>query len=324
LLRRRRILGPVCLFGLACGLALLASRPEAVLAQTKPENDLDAFMAKVLQRRADTWRQLGDYILDETEQFAIHGPGDVRLFGQQRQYSWYVREGYLIRSPVKFNGVTLSDADRRKYETDWFSQEQHRALKQLDLRSEPRFISESYFLKFKFEPGNYYLVAHEQLENREVLRIEYYPRTQLWAGIDDDEEDKGKKESKDPKRAKDARDAKEVEREKTMEQDLERKFNKVALVTLWIEPQEQQIVKYTFDNVDFGFLPGRWIARADQLSASMSTSQPFPGVWLPRDMTVEGGFTLAAGSYRVRYNREFHDYKQSDVRAKIRGYEREP
>ena len=39
----------------------------------------------------------------------------------------------------------------------------------------PRFVSEAYFMDFKFEPGNYYLAGREQLEGQQVLRIEYYP-----------------------------------------------------------------------------------------------------------------------------------------------------
>ena len=31
------------------------------------------------------------------------------------------------------------------------------------------------FLQFKFEPGHYGLVAREKLDNRDVLKIEYYP-----------------------------------------------------------------------------------------------------------------------------------------------------
>ena len=33
-------------------------------------------------------------------------------------------------------------------------------------------------------------------------------------------------------------------------------MNKTALVTLWVDPVEHQIVKYTFDNVWMDFLPG--------------------------------------------------------------------
>ena len=62
-------------------------------------------------------------------------------------------------------------------------------------------------------------------------------------------------------------------------------MNKVSLVTIWVEPKSYQIVKYTFDNVNFDFLPGAWLLHVDDLKASMTMSQPFPDVWLPRDVT---------------------------------------
>ncbi len=50
----------------------------------------------------------------------------------------------------------------------------------------PRFVSEAYFMEFKFEPGNYYLAGRERLEGQEVLRIEYYPKRMF--SDDDDRE----------------------------------------------------------------------------------------------------------------------------------------
>ena len=43
-------------------------------------------------------------------------------------------------------------------------------------------------------------------------------------------------------------------------------MNKVALITLWVEPSTHQIVKYTFDNVDFEFPAGR-LAGHDRLAS---------------------------------------------------------
>ena len=61
-------------------------------------------------------------------------------------------------------------------------------------------------------------------------------------------------------------------------------MNKVSLVTLWVEPKSKQIVKYIFDNVHFDFLPAAWLVRMEELQASMTMSQPFKDVWLPRDV----------------------------------------
>src|SRR4029077_19532396 len=84
-------------------------------------------------------------------------------------------------------------------------------------------------------------------------RIEYYP-TQLYA------EDQQRREahSHDPQDPWDA--------------EMQRLLNKVALVTLWVEPKSHQIVRYTFDNIGFDFLPAQWLVRVTSLKASMTMS----------------------------------------------------
>ena len=52
------------------------------------------------------------------------------------------------------------------------------------------------------------------------------------------------------------RDRKTSHEDKARDAEFQRMMNKVALVTLWVEPKAHQIVKYTFDNVGFDFLPG--------------------------------------------------------------------
>jgi hypothetical protein len=318
----------------------------------RAQTDLDTLMARVLDRREQTWKTLHDYVLDETERLEVVGPGDIRLHGQQREFTWYVRDGILVRSPVRFNGVTIPDAERRSYEERWLKEEKDREAKRrektakadagaktgdaravvsgnennppmqpgsgakdatpslnafLDERGEPRFVSEAYFLKFTFEPGNYYLVGRERIDGREVLRIEYYP-TRLF----DEEHDATRDERPAAERRAKPRDKKAAA-------DIERKLNKVALITLWVDPTAQQIVRYTFDNVDFGFLPGRWLVRLDTITASMTVGEVFPGVWLPRDVNIKAGLTLASGSYRFEYGRQFADYKKAETSARIRG-----
>jgi outer membrane protein assembly factor BamA len=95
-------------------------------------------------------------------------------------------------------------------------------------------------------------------------------------------------------------------------------MNKTALVTLWIDPAEHQIVKYTFDNVWLDFLPGAWLVRVDDIRASMTMGQPFPGVWLPRGMNIHAGVTLANGSFEAGYARAFDQYREAQVKTTIR------
>ena len=66
-------------------------------------------MAKVLERRNENWRTLHDYILSERETFQILGPGGIPLAGLRREFHWFIRDGYLVRSPVKANGASLGE-----------------------------------------------------------------------------------------------------------------------------------------------------------------------------------------------------------------------
>jgi hypothetical protein len=298
-------------------------------------NDLDTFMQRVLLRRDENWRRLHDYILAETEAFTIEGPGKLPLNSFRREYEWYVRDGYLIRSPVRFDGVATPEKDRRSYEEEWLKREQSREKRararaeanskanaalppqvstevpSLDAlagqRNEPRFVSEAYFLRFKFEPGNYYLAGRERFDGRDVLRIEYYP-----TGLFGDQTHLHRQTKPEPgKPAKPRADRVE-------EQEIEQKLNKVALITLWVDPSEYQIVKYTFNITEFDFLPGRWLVRVGDVVASMTMARVLDGVWLPSRISMNVELSVAVGSYAGRYERTFTNYKKAEVGARIR------
>ena len=53
-------------------------------------------------------------------------------------------------------------------------------------------------------------------------------------------------------------------------------MNKVSRVTMWVEPDQKQIVKYTFENVSLDFLPASWLVRVTELRANMLMSEAFP------------------------------------------------
>jgi hypothetical protein len=305
------------------------SAPSAAQAkQAPPRTDLDAFMEKVLARREVNRKMLNQYVLDETETFEVLGPGRWPLHRTKRDFTWYERDGMHVRSPVRFNGVTVGEPERREYERDWARRERDRqerkAKNEKETReitigsegvqvsgttvpTEPRFVSEAYFMDFKFEPGNYYLAGREKLEGQDVLRIEYYP-TNLFNDSDDE---------KTPREIK-KKPSRDERKEQQIEQDINRKMNKTALVTLWVDPAEHQIVKYTFDNVWMDFLPAAWLVRVDDLRASMTMGQPFPGVWLPRAMNIHAGLTLAMGSFEAGYDRSFTNYREGEVKTTIK------
>ena len=312
------------------------------LAAQKP-TDLDVFMERALQRRDIDKKTLSDYVLDEVEEFEVLGPGRMPFARMRREYTWYVQDGYHVRSPLRFDGVPIPESDRRAYEARWLDAEKRRrtyrterdekraaegkgpALSAPSL-NEPRFVSESYFMDFKFEPGNYYLAGKETVDHQAVLKIDYLP-TKLFDEDDTDEDEaisraeKDKKPEKgkdEPKKPPTKKEQERQQKAKQVEEEISRKMDKTSQVTLWVDPVSHQIVKYTFDNVWLDFLPAGWIVRVDDLRASMQMGQPFPGVWLPRDVSIHAGVTLALGSMEHQYKRAFSNYRKADVASKVR------
>ena len=162
---------------------------------------------------------------------------------------------------------------------------------------EPRFVADAYFLDFEFEPGNYYLVGRETLDGHDVLRIEYYPE-QMFTERQDDA-------GGDPDRRGDRRDEAAA-------------MDKTSLVTLWVDPEQHQIVRYTFDNLGFDFLPRRWLFRLDDLTASMTMRQPFPGVWLPARIDMRATLSLAIGTYEASGTRTYTAYREAETGGRLR------
>ena len=344
---------------LAQEVAPQASAPQASAPKTPgakppaPTTDLDRFMNAALLRRDIDKKVLSDYVLDEVELFEVLGPGRVPIARMRYEYTWYVRDGFHVRSPVKVNGVPMSESERRAYEDRWVKSEEGRRKFRTEREvkreqagkppmlsapsiHEPRFISESYFMDFKFEPGNYFLAGKETLDGQEVLKIDYLP-TALFNDDDEKSEDaevrkqeaeaRPKDPKDDPKDARkdekpkekkvDKRSEKEQDKEKKLEQDIERKMNKSSQVTLWVDPKSHQIVKYTFDNVWMDFLPGGWLVKVDDIRAQMQMGQPFPGIWLPRNLSIHAGISIALGPMEFQYKREFANYRKADVSSKI-------
>ena len=94
-------------------------------------------------------------------------------------------------------------------------------------------------------------------------------------------------------------------------------MNKSSQVTLWVDPQTHQIGKYTFDNVWLDFLPAKYMVKVDDMRASMEMGQPFEGVWLPRNINIHAGITMAFGSVEAAYRRDFSNYRRADVTSKV-------
>lgn len=305
-------------------------------ATPSAQTDLDAFMRQVVEARDTNWKKLQQYILDEREQVEMRGPAGTPLWGERRDYSWYVRDGFFIRSPLRVNGAAVGESDRVKYEQEFLERERRREARAqagsgADAASDrapaavadaaprdvdglirqsrqPQFISSAYFLRFRFDEGRYALVGREPFDGRDVLRIEYYPN-QLFTPSTRDER-RAERGSRPEPRDRDAA-------ETSQDAELMRLMNRSSKVTLWVVPESHQIVKYTFDDLGWNFFPGQWLAQMDGVTASMTMGEMFPGVWLPRGLEMRVGLLMALGNVQMRYTLQYDNYRQADVQSKI-------
>src|SRR5258705_3550073 len=99
-------------------LALCLILAGAAAGVVSAQSDLDSFMRQVLARRDDNWKKLQQYVLDERETIDVRGPSRLPLWGERRDYTWYIRDGLFVRSPLKVNGVDIGDTERRKFEAE--------------------------------------------------------------------------------------------------------------------------------------------------------------------------------------------------------------
>lgn len=335
LLRTRRPFRPwhagLVLTAIMTAVAILPWAVAAPLAQS----DLDDFMKQVVSKRDANWRRLQQYVLDEREQVELRGPSGALMWGERRDYTWFIREGFFVRSPLRINGTSVGEADRLKYEADYLKRMQERDARATTPGSDaagaqaapadpaaprdmdgliqqvrqPQFISSAYFLRFTFDQGRYALVGREQLDGREVLRIEYYPE-KLFT-------EESRRERREELGDGDRPRRERSERNRELSNELQRLMNRSTKVTLWIEPASQQIVKYVFDDLGWNFFPGQWLAQMDGVAASMVMGQPFADVWLPKAIEFRAGLALAVGRVEMRYTVDYENYRQADVQTRI-------
>ena len=258
------------------------------------QSDLDALMLRVLERRDENWKKLQQYTLDERERLQITALAVIRLFGFEREYIWFPREGFFVRSPLKADGVAISEEKRRDAEDRWLRRSQNREERRarqageqtgqdgrvgdiIRQSFEPAFIESANFLKFKFDQGQYALVGRERMVERDVLRVEYYPKLLF----------------------------------------NDTPMSKVSLVTLWVDPAEHQILRYEFRNIDMDFLPAQWLVHVDGVRAAMQMSEPFPNVWLPASIDARFRMRLATGPLEGRYDVAYTNYRLPEASGRI-------
>lgn len=320
------------------------SGPDKVRTTAAP-SELDTLMAEVLGHRDENWKKLQQYTLAEKETLQITALAVFRLFGYEREYLWFPQEGFFVRSPVKADGVAIDEDKRRKEEDQWLKRAQNREKNRKERESrrvkagaaaegdvpvqlatvpgdlaltgavddiisqtfEPDFIRSANFMQFKFDAGSYALAGREKMLDRDVLKIEYYPKKLF-------RDDNPNKPSCEERRT----GARPCNKEEEFEHDIDQKMNKVSLVTLWVDPAEKQILRYEFRFQDLDFLPGRTLVRFESARAAMEMSEPFANVWLPASVGMRFRIGSAAGPLEARYDVKYRDYRLPEVTGRVK------
>ena len=329
------------LLALLCLGFLAATVPADLAAQS----DLDAFMAKVLTRRDDNWKKLQQYVLEEKEAFDLTGPGRFPLWGMRRDYTWFIRDGLFVRSPVSADGVKLSEDDRRKAEDQWIRRQKNREEREKrnaerdakglpperedrsvvitptgvktttsddePVKTGPQITNTEDMLKQVREP--------QFVSSAYFLKFKFENGRYALAGRDKVGDVQALKIEYYPESGlfKDGR-SKPDKKVKDAEDKIEEKMNKASMVTLWIDPASHQILQYTFENMDWDFFPGRALVRVGDMRASMQMGQAFPNIWLPKSIEMQFEMMLAVGAVDAVYRVDYLNYKEAAVTYKIK------
>jgi hypothetical protein len=323
-----------------CLAVLAAILPARVIAQS----DLDAFMERVLARRDDNWKKLQQYVLEEKESFDLTGPGGFPLYGLRKEYTWFIKQGVFVRSPVKANGVTIAEADRRKAEAQWLrretsKEERRKRRAEREAKGLPpekdggtavvitpttiKVIDGEQAPSATEAPSNVEDVLRQGIEPQFVssayfLKFRFESGHYALAGREKIDGRDALKIEYYPRTGL-FNDGKSKPNKKVRDRDdeIEEKMNKVSMVTLWVDPATHQILQYIFDDLDMDFFPGRSLVRIDDLQATMKMAQPFPNVWLPASIEMHFGMMLAVGAVDATYQVEYLNYRLADVTSRI-------
>ena len=315
----------------------------AVPASIDAQSDLDAFMEKVLARRDDNWKKLQQYVLEEKEGFDLTGPGRFPLWGMRREYTWFIRDGIFVRSPVSADGVKLSEEDRRKAEEQWLRRQRNREerekrnaereAKGLPPEGEDRSItitptgvqSSTSDDKDSGVPITNTEDMLKQVREPQFVSSAYFLKFRFekghyaLAGREKIGDVQALKIEYYPKEGlfKDDR-PKPNKKEKAADDLMQERMNKASMVTLWVDPKTYQILQYTFKDLDWDFFPGRSLVRIGDTQATMQMGQAFPNVWLPSSIEMQFEMMLAIGAVDATYRVDYQNYKEAAVTYKIK------
>ena len=272
-------------------------------AAQEPTGDLDSLMALVLANHSVDWDQLYDYVFDEVEALRFEGTGIAAISSYEHEYTWYVRDGYLVRSPVRVNGVEIAEATRIEEEDDW--------LRRIRSGEPTERIERDSFFDFGFEPGSYYFAGRRLVDGRELVEIEYYPTRSYSIDAARDESEGPPAWKRDllfgaPLLGNQAGRAK-----------AERVIGRAAVITLLVDPKEQRILHATIESAGVEGLPS-WLVKVEGVRASMQMHRPLEEVWLPQQVSVAGTLVTARQSIDVVYSRVFRNYRRVEVGGEVK------
>ena len=301
-------------------------------------------MEKVLARRDDNWKKLQQYVLEEQERFDLTGPGGFPLWGMRREYTWFIRQGIFVRSPVSADGVKLSEEDRRKAEEQWLRRQKNREENERR-RAERRARGEEVEPKstsVAIGPSGVTVSSSDDqppsgvpitntddmlkqvrepqfVSSAYFLKFKFEQGRYALAGREKIGDITALKIEYYPNAGlfKDGR-SKPDKRVKDEDDKIEEKMNKSSMVTLWIDPATHQILQYVFDDIDWDFLPGRRLVRIGDVQATMQMGQAFPNVWLPKSIEMRFEMMLAVGAVDAAYRVDYENYKEAAVTYKIK------
>jgi len=327
------LLALLCLGFLATGLP----------AKAGAQSDLDAFMERVLARRDDNWKKLQQYVLEEKEAFDLTGPGRLPLWGMRRDYTWFIRDGIFVRSPISADGVKLSESDRRKAEEQWLRRQKNREAREKrnaerrakglpeergstsvaigptgvdvstsdDVDQSATITNTEDMLKQVREP--------QFVSSAYFLKFRFETGHYALAGREKIGGIDVLKIEYYPKEGlfKDDR-PKTNKKEKAADDLMQERMNKASMVTLWVEPKSYQILQYVFKDLDWDFFPGRSLVRVGDTQATMQMGQAFPNVWLPNSIEMQFELMLAIGAVDASYRVDYLNYKEAAVTYKIK------
>ena len=336
----------LCLAFVATGVPSPLSARSVPSALSVAQSDLDAFMEKVLARRDDNWKKLQQYVLEEKEAFDVTGPGGFPLWGMRREYAWFIRDGIFVRSPVKADGVTLSESDRKKAEDQWLRRQKNREEreKRNAERAAKGLPPEKFERQVAIGPKGVQTSSSDDKESGQggtpitntedmlkqvrepqfvssayFLKFKFESGHYALAGREKIGDVQALKIEYYPEAGlfKDGR-SRPDKKVKDDDDLIEEKMNKASMVTLWIDPATHQILQYVFDDIDWDFFPGRSLVRIGDVEATMQMGQAFPNVWLPKSIEMQFEMMFALGAVDAKYRVEYLNYKEAAVSYKIK------